>query len=254
MTVGTKATSPRKLRYAGLSDMGRVRRKNDDHWFADPEGQLFIVADGMGGHASGGLAAQIVVETLPRRLHDVLRTGNLPPMSVVAHKVAFEVARLSERIQEETQGEPGLAGMGTTVLVAVIWNREATLVHLGDSRAYLLRGGGLTLLTRDHTLIRLLIEEGQISPDEARVHPAKGCLTRFLGMEGTPIPDTTPLELQYGDRLLLCTDGLSGMLPPMVMERVLQSQEDPQHACRELVDQANAAGGEDNITAIVIAL
>jgi PPM family protein phosphatase len=254
MNASTKANPAQSLRYACLSDLGRVRSANEDRCCADPQGRFFIVADGIGGHSAGGLAAQIVVELLPRRLNQVLSAGESPAASAVADKVAGEVARLSDRIRDETRNEPGLAGLGTTVVVAVLGEREGFLVHLGDSRAYLLRGGRLTQLTRDHTLLQLLIEEGRISPEEARVHPAQGRLTRFLGMEGAALPETTRLNIEHGDRLLLCTDGLSGMLDAPSLERILREQADPHDACRLLIEQANAAGGRDNITAIVVAV
>jgi len=239
------------LRHAGISDIGRVRSSNDDRFFADPRGQFFIVADGIGSHASGGLAAQIVVELLPRRLVKVIEACRSSTISLLAEQVAGEVKRLSDRILAETRNEPGLAGMGTTVVVAVLRGREGFLVHLGDSRGYLLRDGCLTQLTRDHTLLQKLIEDGQVRPQDADAHPARGRLVRFVGMDGPGRPEITQLDLQTADRLLLCTDGLSGILDADQLLRVLESQQAPHEACKMLVAQANAAGGQDNITAIV---
>lgn len=242
------------LRWAALSDVGRVRGKNEDRYFVDADYQLFIVADGVGGHSGGDLAAQAVIEMLPRQVQKAVGEYTKLEDPGLAEEVANRVARLSRTIRDETQGEPGLEGMGTTVVFALIRGMQALLVHLGDSRAYLLREGQLCQLTQDHTLVQLLVSSGEVSEQDARSHPAAGQLTRCVGMEGEALPDAQIVDLRPGDRLLLCTDGLSNMLDVQAMESILTREHDPEKSCKELVDRANAAGGRDNITAIVIAV
>jgi protein phosphatase len=243
-----------KLRWAGLSDVGRQRSVNEDRWFADPEQQLFIVADGMGGHWGGEVAARIVVEVLPRYVRKAVGDALSWDADDVSQKVAREIQRLSQRVRIETAGEPGLSGMGATVVLALIRDRQMLLVHAGDSRAYLSRGGQLTQLTRDHSLLQLLIDQGQVSAQDAGSHPAAGQLTRYVGMDGDLLPDSQIVELQVADRLLLCTDGLSNMLDPAALGQILAGAYDPQQTCQTLIKRANAAGGRDNVTALVIAV
>ena len=243
------------LKWAGLSDVGRVRSANEDRWFVDPQGQLFIVSDGLGGHLGGELAARIVIEILPRQLRKVLGEGTPLNDSNLLQQVSRQVSRLSSRVRAETQGEPGLSGMGATVVLALIRGGQALVVHLGDSRAYLWRGGRLTQLTRDHSLLQLLIDQGKLSPHrEAGPHPAASQLTRYIGMEGDVLPDAQIVDLQPADRLLLCTDGLSSMLDADAIAQILGQEDDPQRSCRVLIERANAAGGRDNVTALVIAV
>lgn len=243
-----------KLIWAGGSDMGRLRSVNEDRWFVDPKRQLFIVSDGMGGHLGGELAAQIVVEILPRQMRKVIGEGMTLKGSNVLQRVSHEVSRLSSRVRAETQGEPGLSGMGATVVLALIRDEQALVVHLGDSRAYLLRGDCLTQLTRDHNLLQLLIDQGKVSPRDAYSHPAASQLTRYIGMENDVLPDAQIVDLQPADRLLLCTDGLSSALDADTIALVLRQEDDPQRLCQALIDSANAAGGPDNVTALVIAV
>jgi protein phosphatase len=242
-----------ELKWAGLSDVGRVRSANEDRWFVDPQRQLFIVADGMGGHLGGELAARIVVEVLPRQLRKVVGDEVALKGSDVLQKVTHQVRRLSQRVRVETAGEPGLAGMGATLVLALVRGLQTLVVHLGDSRAYLLRGGRLTQLTRDHSLVQALIDHGAISSRDARAHPAASQLTRYVGMEGDALPDAQIVDLRPADRLLLCTDGLSNMLDVSALEQILSGEKDPERACQALIDRANAAGGRDNVTAVVIA-
>ncbi len=243
-----------KLQWAGLSDVGRVRSANEDRWFADPQRQLFVVSDGMGGRMGGELAARIVVEILPRQLQKAIGEGATLNGSNVLQQVSHEISRLSRRVRIETRGEPGLSGMGATLVLALIRGAQALVVHLGDSRAYRLRGGRLTQLTRDHSLLQQLIDEGHVSPRDAGSHPAANQLTRYVGMEGDVLPDAQIVDLRPADRLLLCTDGLTNMLDADAIEHILSHGDDPQATCQALIDRANAAGGRDNVTALVISL
>lgn len=240
-------------RHAGLSDIGRARTENQDRWLADPSQGLFVVADGMGGGLAGGLASQVVVDTLPGLLRK--RMNGLAELQApqAAQRVAGSLAELSARLRGESQGAPGLEGMGSTVVVAIVQGNQVLIGHLGDSRAYLLRNGELRLLTKDHTIVQLLIDEGELKPSESKEHPARGQLTRFVGMESDALPEVAAFPVRPADRLLLCSDGLFGMVSDEALADILIRNQEPAAACRELVDAANAAGGKDNITALIVA-
>jgi protein phosphatase len=240
-------------RHAALSDRGRVRQANEDRWFADDALQLYLVADGMGGHLAGELAARIVAERLPAKLRSLLDQAATIPDEEAAQQVRQAVARLSRQIRTESQNQPGLDGMGSTLVLAWIRGSQALITHLGDSSAFLLRGGRLKRLTKDHTLVQLLVAEGRLDAKETADHPAASQLTRYVGMQGDALPDSRWLELQAGDRLLLCSDGLTGMLPNQQIA-VLLSHADLSLACQYLLAAAIAAGGRDNVTAVVIEL
>jgi len=240
------------LSYAGLSDSGKVRDHNEDAWAAYPSAGLFLVADGMGGQAAGDLAAQTVVATLPELLRPAIEENIAfadPEMLAV---VVQAICDLSNTIYEQSHDEPGLDGMGATVVVAFVKDDKALLAHVGDSRAYLLREDHFTQLTTDHSLVQLLVETEELAMKDAKGHPASGQLTRFVGMEGELLPDATILDLQAGDRLLLCTDGLSDMIDDEQIGLVLRGSAPPKKICENLVEVANAAGGQDNVTVIVI--
>jgi len=241
-----------RIRHAGRTDRGRVRAHNEDAWVADPQQGLYVVADGMGGEFAGALAAKVVVETLPSLLRqkmagieDFARPGAATPLLAA-------LAELSHRLRQETEHQPGLAGMGATVVLALIRGAQALVAHLGDSRAYLLRGGGLERLTRDHSLVQLLLDGGEITPAEAATHSARGQLTRNVGMAGEPLPEARVLALSPGDRLLLCTDGLTGMLSDAELPALAGPNQGPEETCARLVQAANEAGGKDNVTVVVM--
>ena len=239
-----------EIEHAALTDRGRVRRRNEDNWSADPTAGIYVVSDGLGGQSAGALASQIVVETLPLLLRKRLpRAGDL---AVAADLVRGVLCELSRQVYRQTQGEPGLEGMGATVVLAVVRETQALLAHLGDSRAYWFRDGRLERLTSDHSVVQLLIDDGEISPEQARTHPARGCVTRSVGMAGEPLPECRLVELQPGDRLLLCTDGLIGMVDDRSLGQILAAEGELKTACQRLIEAANEAGGKDNITVLLL--
>lgn len=242
------------IKHAGLTDLGCVRDENEDSWTADPELGLYVVADGMGGQLGGGLASKIVVEVLPHLVRkELVETVDLDDPAA-SQRLLKALAYLSNHLREGGKNEAGLAGMGSTVVLLLARGSKALIGHMGDSRAYLLRKRRLKQLTTDHTLIQLLIESGDITPEEALRHPARGQLTRYVGMEGEPLPEVQQIELYPGDRLLLCSDGLTGMLNDNEIHAVLKKRVVPRTICKRLVEAAKEAGGKDNITAVVIAV
>lgn len=225
---------------AGVAtDIGRVREGNEDSYVSDAP--LFAVADGMGGHRGGEVASKLALETL-EHLFRRGKGGGLADQVQEANRAVFERQRFDRRV----------AGMGTTLTVAVHEGDRVRLAHVGDSRAYLFRGGELRLLTEDHTLVRQMMNEGEITGAEAEVHPYRSVLTRALGVDPRVAVDEGMIEVRDGDRVLLCTDGLTGMLTEDQIRAILDAAPDPQDAANRLIRAANRAGGIDNITALVL--
>jgi len=238
--------------YAGLTDVGKVRQENEDRWFADALKGLFLVADGMGGALGGGTASRAVVESLPSVLGQKLAGLADDDPAGASAAVTESLVSLSRHLRAESRGQPGLDGMGSTVVVLLIHGGAGWLGHLGDSRAYRLRNGRLERLTQDHTVVQLLLESGDLRSEDVANHPARGQLTRFVGMPGEPLPDVSSFDPAAGDRMLLCSDGLTGMLEDDEIAGILGTAADAASACRELIDAANRRGGNDNITALLL--
>jgi PPM family protein phosphatase len=237
--------------YAGCSDIGRQRSSNDDRWAADPTRRLYIVADGVATASHGGLAAQLVTELLPTYLPRHLSDDDLCGPDA-APLLGNAVAQLSDDLHARTETEPGLADAKTTVVAAVVTASCALIAHLGDSRAYLYRNHRVHRLTRDHSIIQALVDAGEITPAEAAVHPARSVVTRHVPMTPPASPDVRAVDLQPGDRVLLCTDGLHGVVDDSSLTAILSAQPDPAEVCGALIEAANQAGGPDNITALVV--
>lgn len=231
-----------KQNWAALSDVGRIRSHNEDAYLADPP--LFVVADGLGGHEAGEVASQLAVETLrdhaPRR----------PDSNALARAVR---AANREVIRAAREGI-GRSGMGTTITAALVEGTHAVVAQVGDSRAYLMRGGTLTRITEDHSMVADLIRSGQITEAESRIHPNRSVITRALGTDPNMYADTFEIDGEPGDRLLLCSDGLTSMLLDTEIAKALEEHSDPAAAARELIRAANHAGGQDNITVVIVDL
>lgn len=240
------------MRYAGLSDRGQIRRTNEDRWLADGPLGLFLVVDGLGGEAAGELAAQIIVDSFPSLLRRHLRGLSTLNNGRAPERIQTLVTALNEQVWAQGQKHPRLRNMGATIVFALVWDRQALIAHVGDSRAYRL-GDTLEPLTRDHSTVQRLLDEGKIKPEQAASHPAAGELTRYIGLSRHVTADIRLVDLEPDDLLLLCSDGLSGMLEEREIEGILGLRRSPEQICRLLVDTANLKGGEDNITAVVIA-
>ena len=242
------------IKHAGLTDLGCVREKNEDRWMVEPEIGLYIVADGMGGQLGGGVASKVVVEVLPllvrKRFADIADLSDAAAAECLCELLAY----LSNRLRDGGKEQAGLSGLGSTVIMLLVRDEKALIGQMGDSRAYLLRDRRLKQLTTDHTLVQLLIESGDITPEEVATHPSRGQLTRYVGMEGDPLPEVQLLELHAGDRLLLCSDGLTGMLSNQEIHSFLDRRLTPKTVCKRLVEAAKKADGKDNITVVAISV
>jgi PPM family protein phosphatase len=226
--------------WAALTDVGRVRTHNEDAVLAQPP--LFVVADGLGGHEAGEVASSIAIETVrdhaPRR----------PDAKALARAVK---AANREVIRSAREGL-GKAGMGTTLTAAIVEGSHVAIAHVGDSRAYLLHDGVLSRVSEDHSMVADMIRRGQLTEAESRYHPNRSVITRALGTDVNMLADTYDLEAAPGDRLLLCSDGLTGMLEDGMIAEILAEHRAPEAAAHALVNAANGAGGHDNISVIVI--
>jgi serine/threonine protein phosphatase PrpC len=230
------------IRYAARSDVGMLREGNEDSAYAGT--RLLAVADGMGGHVGGEIASAAAIDVIRKLDADV-------PAAELLAALEHAVKQANDNLHRIVEGDPTLQGMGTT-LTAMLWSgSQIALVHIGDSRAYLLRNGELFQITHDHTLVQSLVDEGRISIDEAAVHPQRSLLLRALDGRTEVDPDLSLREARVGDRYLLCSDGLSGVVSAETIHQVLTGVADPEQAVRQLIDLANRGGGPDNITCVV---
>jgi protein phosphatase len=283
-TPQTEVQSPRVASFAvqvdlaALSHPGKVRPNNEDHFLVVhfhralqtlltnlPEGLLplraeevgygMVVADGMGGMAAGEVASQSAIRSL---INLVLATPDWvmmkgePDAERVMRRMAERYRRVDAALREEAQADPSLAGMGTTMTLACSLGANLILAHVGDSRAYLLRGGALHPLTRDHTLVRELVERGVVRPEEEARHPFRHVLTRALGGSGGEIEaEVQRVLLADGDQLLLCTDGLTDLVDATAVGAILRSSASANDACQALVELTLQNGGKDNVTVVL---
>ena len=279
--TGSMAPSPAPpsltVRSFGLTDRGRVRAVNEDQFvildlartlhvrqtsvsqaknqYGSHRGQVFVVADGMGGHQAGETASAISVLTVEGFLLNTLKKFFHEQRSE-EHSVMQEfrsaLLEADARIFEEANQHPEMIGMGTTLTMAFAVNRRLLVAHAGDSRCYLLSGGKLQRLTQDHTLVAEMLKYGAVSPEEASRHPYRHVITNALGgnKQGVQV-DMHRLDLEAGDVVMLCSDGLSEMVLDERIAAILFEEQEPQQACERLVTAANERGGTDNITVIV---
>lgn len=211
-------------------------------------GRLLAVADGMGGHAHGEVASGLTIaaladldDRLPTELHDV----------DLGAALADGVADAAHRLDERAVREPELRGMGTTAVALLLDDTRLAVLHIGDSRSYLLRDGTLEQITHDHTVVQAMVEDGRITAEEARTHPRRSVLLRALQTGHAPEPDVCVRQAAAGDRYLLCSDGVTEVLSDDVLSAVLAADHDPETVVRRLIDLANEGGGPDNITCVV---
>ncbi|MFG1640802.1 PP2C family protein-serine/threonine phosphatase [Amycolatopsis sp. NPDC049252] len=235
------------LRYAAGSDVGRRRRINEDSLYASS--RLLAVADGIGGQPHGEVASATAVDVL-RELDVDLRRVDLTTIDLAATLTGV-VKSIAERLTEVAAQEPTTEGMGTTLTTLLFDGVTFAAAHVGDSRGYLLRDGGLRRLTRDHTLVQALVEDGRVAAEDAASHPRRSLLMRALQTTGSSDPDIWTFTAKPGDRYLLCSDGLSGPVTEQTLRDTLESGTDPAELVPELIRLANEGGGPDNITCVI---
>jgi len=225
------------------SDLGRQRQGNEDNYFV--RAPLFVVADGMGGAQAGEVASEMAVEAFE---------SGLPGGSSPAEGLVHLIEDANRRIHERSRNESQRAGMGTTVTAAYVGEREVTIGHVGDSRAYVFRAGELLRLTRDHSLVGELVARGKLTEEQAERHPQRSVITRSVGPEPEVQVDVQTYQARGGDVFLVCSDGLTSMVFEDRVKVILQSAGSLEQAGRDLIGAANEAGGRDNITVILFGL
>lgn len=247
-----------KVEAYGLSDVGKKRSRNEDSYLVSDDLNLYVVADGMGGHSGGEYASRLAVATMD----EVLQSINADPEATVISgvnseeteygdrlKYAIEVA--GQKIYDQALYDPELKGMGTTITTVIVDGKSAYIANVGDSRVYLLRGDEIKQLTEDHSLVSEQMKAGLISEQDAKKHSLKNIITRSVGYQEEVEIDLEKIELQSGDYLLLCSDGLTNMVDDENIFKTVNEAKDIQSSCRQLVDQANENGGDDNITVVI---
>lgn len=234
---------------AALTDVGRVRRSNEDSVHGSPESGVFVVADGMGGHAAGEVASAIASEWIAERLCGSCVTMELDQVEDRFRTAFVEAGREILRQAAENTNQ---LGMGTTATVLLLRaDGRYVIGHIGDSRAYLVRDGDMRQITRDHSWVQEQVDRGMITPEQAKNHPQSNIITRALGTEAYPTPDLYNGMTEDGDIFLLASDGLTDMLSESEILAILEEEEDPGRCVARLVREANRAGGMDNISALV---
>lgn len=226
--------------YAVASDTGRRRRRNEDNYVVAPP--LFAVADGMGGAQAGEVASKLATAAL-----ESVTTEELSGLE----RVDALIQEANRRIYDRASTDPTASGMGTTMTVALVEGMTVVIGHVGDSRAYLVRGDSMEQLTEDHSLVNELLKSGKLSEEEAHVHPQRSVITRAVGTDPDVDVDAFAIEAEDGDVFLICSDGLTDMVDDVdILELIDRSRDDLEKAVRSLVQFANKEGGEDNITAV----
>lgn len=240
----------------GLSDVGRVRELNEDNWhwaILDADASLYAVADGMGGHDKGEVASQVAVETLFAETGKALKSTKKRDKRTLRDLLRESFQRANRAVV--TQGEEQDSNMGTTLCAALVHKeKDAFIANVGDSRVYLYRDGSLRQVSRDHSLVAYLVALGELSEEEARNHPSGNILVRSIGSVPEVEIDLFHVELEQGDRIMLCSDGLWGEVDDQELLQLLRDQTNPQEACQALVDLANDHGGRDNTTLVVVSV
>jgi serine/threonine protein phosphatase PrpC len=247
-----------RLRVGAATDTGRVRELNEDVYLLRPEESLFVVCDGMGGCPAGEVASQMAIEAIQEQLNGAAQEtpasalaeeqGYLPQTS----RLAQAVRRSNQVIYDQAQKDPRQAEMGTTIVGTWITDHIASVAHVGDSRAYLWHNGRLEPLTRDHSLVEAQVRAGLLDRESSRQSEEQNILLRVLGREPEVEVELNEVPVQPGDYLLLCSDGLTRMVPEPTLADAIFQLRDPQRICKYLIDTANRNGGADNITVVVV--
>ncbi|MDR3673188.1 MAG: Stp1/IreP family PP2C-type Ser/Thr phosphatase [Holophaga sp.] len=244
---------------AGQTEVGCVRKHNEDNFLMEAELGLFVVADGLGGHAAGEVASRIVVDKVGDFIsHTAERDRTWPveyetDLSYDGNRLKAALLLADQGIQNDIQANPERESMGSTVVACLAHDDRVTLVHVGDSRAYLLNAAGIQQVTRDHSWVAEQVENGILTPEEARHHPFRNVITQALGNGGDLDVAVQEIQVSELDRILLCSDGLSGMVQDQTIWDIVTQAPDMEAAAEKLVSKAMENGGEDNITVVIVA-
>jgi len=243
----------------GLTDVGRQRQHNEDSFLVADEAKLFLVADGMGGHAAGEIASRIAVDSISEFIvHTKEDDGTWPhaydeQYTRTTNRLMAALRMANTRVLEAMRKDAKLRGMGTTVVACMADDSKISVAHVGDSRAYMIRNGRISRITNDHSWVFEQVQAGMLTEAEAEKHPLRNVITRALGGALSVTPDASEIDCRPGDLYLLCSDGLTGMVPEdQILELVTANADDLEKACRQLIDVANEHGGLDNVTAILV--
>jgi len=247
------------MKLLGKTDVGRKRDHNEDSFMVDDKHKFAIVADGMGGHAAGEVASELVIEKVSDFLKSIDENNDITwpyrydtNFSVEANKLIVGIKLSNEVILKQVKQNPKLTGMGTTIVSAIFKNGLVTIGHVGDSRAYLFRKGQLSIITDDHSWVSEQVRRGMITEEQARVHPMKNVVTQALGGGERLTVDINEFQLEVDDIVMLCSDGLNSMVPHVKIEEIFKGEYSSQNElCDNLIKEANDAGGEDNITVVL---
>ncbi|HJU64942.1 MAG TPA: Stp1/IreP family PP2C-type Ser/Thr phosphatase [Gemmatimonadaceae bacterium] len=239
-----------QLAVAARTDTGMIRSGNEDSYFAEAnrERGLFVVADGMGGHAAGEVASEMAVQIVARELSLIAHAST----TEISDKLAQALKRANVAIYERTIAEVDKQGMGTTASVLMLSDGKYLIGQVGDSRVYLLRDGALRQLTKDHSYVQEQVDAGFLTPEQARYHPYSNVITRCVGASAEVEPDTYEGEVKKGDVFLVASDGLTGMVDDRRLLQLLMARASPQRIVDALISEANGRGGLDNITAVLV--
>lgn len=244
--------APASLSWSAQTDVGLHRQLNEDAFYVIPEMSLFVVSDGMGGHQGGEIASNMVAQELPVMIEAEIHRARSEKPRTIRRILEKSISTQNKYLRMEGFSESGKREMGATLVFLMIRSSRAYVGNLGDSRCYRMRKGKLTQVTKDHSVVAELIEEGRIEPHEADDHEAQGQITNYIGMKDKPQPHIKSFLLKPKDRILLCSDGLTDMLTDNVIRNILEKQADSDKACKQLIEEAKKAGGHDNITTIII--
>jgi len=243
----------------GLTHVGRQRQHNEDAFLVEGDARLFLVADGMGGHAAGEIASRIAVDSINEFIVHTKEDDGTWPHAYDEHykrstnRLMAAVRMANTRVLEAMRKDARLRGMGTTVVACMADDTTVSVAHVGDSRAYMIRDGQLSRITNDHSWVFEQVQAGMLTEAEAEKHPLRNVITRALGGALQVTPDASEIDAKPGDVFLLCSDGLTGMVPESEILRVVTaSSGDLRKACQQLIDAANERGGLDNVTAVLV--
>ncbi len=239
----------------GITDVGLKRGHNEDNYLINEELSLFVVADGMGGHAGGEYASAICVNTIEEIVTSMELMAERPtddedPVEIARERLRYAIRLAGRRIYEKATEEPEFHGMGTTAVVLLVEGQNGYVAHVGDSRCYLVRDGKIEQVTEDHSLVNHKLKLGLITAEEAKTHKMKNVITRSLGYQEDVEVDVQVKAVRRGDRFMLCSDGLSGYVDGEELGEILAGM-GPQEAARRLIELACERGGDDNITAVI---